>query len=112
LPLKTLILPLKVAEGQVDISRSEPNEVDLRIRWRNVSLKYSIFPPQLEKQQKLNELDIVVSLKLHQIQHIINGVLPQDLVQCLVFEAPGVVHLQRRIKELEQEKNLQKKQQK
>ncbi|XP_064651335.1 cilia- and flagella-associated protein 44-like isoform X2 [Lineus longissimus] len=67
---------------------------------------------QLEKQQKLNELDVVVTLKLHQIQHIINGVLPQDLTTCLVFEAPGVVHLQRRIKELEHEKNLQKKQQK
>jgi len=45
---------------------------------------------QLEKQQKLNELNVVVSVKLHQIQYMINGVLPQDLSQTLVFESNGV----------------------
>ncbi|ELU09473.1 hypothetical protein CAPTEDRAFT_174833 [Capitella teleta] len=67
---------------------------------------------QLEKQRKINELDVVVVMKLHQIQHVINSVLPQDLSQCLVFEANGVVHLQHRIKELEHEKAGQNKQQK
>ncbi len=51
-------------------------------------------------------------IKLHQIQHLINNVLPQDLSPCLVFESPEVVRLQHRIKELEHEKALQKKQQK
>ncbi|XP_052720233.1 cilia- and flagella-associated protein 44-like isoform X2 [Crassostrea angulata] len=64
---------------------------------------------QLEKQQKLNELDVVVTLKLHQIQYMINGVLPQDLSQTLVFESHGVTRLQQRIKELEHEKHMQKK---
>ncbi|XP_053372820.1 cilia- and flagella-associated protein 44-like [Mercenaria mercenaria] len=64
---------------------------------------------QLEKQQKLNELDVVVSLKLHQIQYMINGILPQDLSQTLVFESNGVTRLQMRIKELEHEKHSQKK---
>lgn len=64
---------------------------------------------QLEKQQKLNDLDVVVTLKLHQIQYMINGVLPQDLGQTLVFESNGVTRLQQRIKELEHEKHLQKK---
>ncbi|XP_062616211.1 cilia- and flagella-associated protein 44-like [Saccostrea cucullata] len=64
---------------------------------------------QLEKQQKLNELDVVVTLKLHQIQYIINGILPQDLSQTLVFESHGVTRLQQRIKELEHEKHMQKK---
>ncbi|XP_060551905.1 LOW QUALITY PROTEIN: cilia- and flagella-associated protein 44-like [Ruditapes philippinarum] len=64
---------------------------------------------QLEKQQKLNELDVVVSLKLHQIQYMINGILPQDLGQTLVFESNGVTRLQLRIKELEHEKHSQKK---
>ena len=67
---------------------------------------------QLEKQQKLNELDVVVTLKLHQIQYMINGLLPQDLSQTLVFESSGVVRLQQRIHELEHEKSLQKKQMK
>merc|ERR1711912_213791 len=67
---------------------------------------------QLEKQQKLNELDVVVTMKLSQIQYCVNGVLPQDLSQCLIFDGSGVGRLQLRIKELEQEKTLQKKQQK
>ncbi|XP_074652110.1 cilia- and flagella-associated protein 44-like isoform X2 [Tubulanus polymorphus] len=67
---------------------------------------------QLEKQQKLNELDMVVTLKLHQIQHIVNNAMPQDLTNCLVFESTGLVRLQHRIKELEHEKQLQKKQMK
>ncbi|CAH1796965.1 unnamed protein product [Owenia fusiformis] len=67
---------------------------------------------QLEKQRKLNELDVVVTLRLHQIQHMVNGVLPQDLSSCLVFDESGLVRLQHRIKELEHEKAMQKKQQK
>lgn len=64
---------------------------------------------QREKQQKLNELDVVVVLKLHQIQYVVNSVLPQDLSQCLVFNSPGLVRLQNRIKELEKEKAEQKR---
>ena len=60
----------------------------------------------------MNELDVVVTLKLHQIQYMINGILPQDLSQTLVFESNGVARLQQRIKELEHEKQLQKKQMK
>ena len=66
---------------------------------------------QLEKQQKLNELDIVVTLQLHQIEHVVNGSLPSDLSKCLVFDAPGLSSLKHRIKELEQERIMQKKQQ-
>lgn len=64
---------------------------------------------QREKQQKLNELDVVVVLRLHQIQYMLNGSLPQDLSQCLVFNSPGLVRLQHRIKELEKEKGEQKR---
>ena len=67
------------------------------------------FTVQLEKQQKLNELDMVTTLQLHQIQYIINQALPSDLTHTLVFESPGVTRLQHRIKELEHEKTLQKK---
>jgi hypothetical protein len=76
---------------------------------RFVSFNDKCFSSQLEKQQKLNELDVVVSLKLHQIQYMINGILPQDLGQTLVFESNGVTRLQLRIKELEHEKHSQKK---
>ncbi|GFO10997.1 cilia- and flagella-associated protein 44-like [Plakobranchus ocellatus] len=65
---------------------------------------------QLEKQQKLNELTVVSTLKLHQVQHITNGCLHHDLSPTLVFASGGVVRLQHRIKELEHEKLSQKKQ--
>ncbi|RUS72790.1 hypothetical protein EGW08_019450, partial [Elysia chlorotica] len=65
---------------------------------------------QLEKQQKLNELTVVATLKLHQVQHVTNGGLHHDLSPTLVFASGGVVRLQHRIKELEHEKLSQKKQ--
>ena len=64
---------------------------------------------QREKQQKLNELDVVVVLRLQQIQYMLNSALPQDLSQCLVFNSPGLVRLQHRINELEKEKAEQKR---
>ncbi|XP_077985504.1 cilia- and flagella-associated protein 44-like isoform X2 [Glandiceps talaboti] len=64
---------------------------------------------QLEKQQKLNELDVVVALKLHQVEHMVNGVVPQDLTHCLVFNCAGMFRLQRRIRELKDEKSAQRR---
>ena len=55
-------------------------------------------------------MDVVVTLKLHQIQHTVNGTVPSDTSNCSVFEQPDVVRLTHRIKELEHEKALQKKQ--
>ena len=64
---------------------------------------------QLEKQQKINELDTVVTLYLHQIQYVVNGSLPSDLCQCLVFSNTAMSQLQCRIAELESEKLEQQK---
>jgi len=65
---------------------------------------------QLEKQHKLNELDIAVTLCLHQIEHVVNGAMPRNLSECLIFEAPALVKLRYRITELEQERIVQKHQ--
>ncbi|KAL5270283.1 hypothetical protein ACHWQZ_G001132 [Mnemiopsis leidyi] len=62
---------------------------------------------QLEKQKKMNELDMIVTLNLDQIQFMQNGVLPSDLSSCLVFHSAGVNQLANRIKELQQEKAQQ-----
>ncbi|XP_033126041.1 cilia- and flagella-associated protein 44-like [Anneissia japonica] len=67
------------------------------------------FSEQLEKQQKLNELDIVVTLKLHQVEHVVNGALPQDLTSTLVFTNTSMIKLQRRITELKEEKTTQRR---
>ena len=64
---------------------------------------------QLEKQQKLNELDTVVTLYLHQVQYVVGDSLPLDLAPCLVFSSNAMRRLQCRIAELETEKLEQQK---
>ncbi|KAJ3210900.1 Cilia- and flagella-associated protein 44 [Dinochytrium kinnereticum] len=59
---------------------------------------------QTQKQQKLNELDVVVPLRLHQVQFLEKNAIPQDLSQGLVFVNDGLMKLKNRIKELQQEK--------
>nr|CAB3230210.1 WD repeat-containing protein 52-like [Phallusia mammillata] len=64
---------------------------------------------QVEKQGKLNELDVVVPLRFHQVEHVYNATIPPDLSSCLVFANSSLTALQRRIKELQQEKSEQRK---
>nr|XP_056714145.1 cilia- and flagella-associated protein 44 [Euleptes europaea] len=63
---------------------------------------------QREKQQRLNELHVVVPLKLHQVEYIVNGEIPADLSQALVFTNESLVNLQQRITTLQLEKIEQK----
>ncbi|XP_075762751.1 cilia- and flagella-associated protein 44 isoform X2 [Pelodiscus sinensis] len=59
---------------------------------------------QREKQQRLNELHVVVPLKLHQVEYMVNGELPNDLSQALVFTNQSLEYLQQRIMVLQHEK--------
>ncbi|XP_033502384.2 cilia- and flagella-associated protein 44 isoform X1 [Epinephelus lanceolatus] len=61
-----------------------------------------------EKQQKMNELDVVVPLRLHQIELVTNGSVPSDLSQALVLGVTEFNRLQERIKQLQVEKSQQK----
>ena len=67
---------------------------------------------QVEKQGKLNQLQIIVILKMHQIEYLISNVLPNDLSEALVFERNGLIRLQNRIHELNDEKAQQSRKQK
>ncbi|XP_063718325.1 cilia- and flagella-associated protein 44-like isoform X2 [Symsagittifera roscoffensis] len=68
---------------------------------------------QVEKQGKLNQLQMIVVLKLHQIEFLVQGgVLPNDLSEALVFERNGLLRLQTRIHELHDEKQQQNRKQK
>lgn len=64
---------------------------------------------QLEKHRKLNDFVVVVSIFLHQIQHILNPKLPSDVSKVLIFREQQIENLQHRIKELQLEKGHQKK---
>lgn len=64
---------------------------------------------QREKQQRLNELHVVVPLKLHQVEFLVNGEIPLDLSPALVFTNLSLVNLQNRIITQQREKVEQRK---
>lgn len=65
---------------------------------------------QLKKQQRLNELDQVAVLSLHQLLHFQpEGEPPTSIVPCLVFPAKELYQLGERIQELTTEKQQEKK---
>lgn len=55
---------------------------------------------QNEKQQKLNELDVVVPLRSHQIKCLVNGLIPDVVSDCLVFASTGLRRLDLRVEQL------------
>ncbi|NWH49829.1 CFA44 protein, partial [Fregata magnificens] len=63
---------------------------------------------QWEKQQRLNELYVVVPLKLHQVEYLVNGEMPSDFSQALVFTNQSLEYLQKRIVDLHNEKIMQR----
>ncbi|XP_036602238.1 cilia- and flagella-associated protein 44 [Trichosurus vulpecula] len=58
---------------------------------------------QREKQQRLNELLVVIPLKLHQIECVEFGEIPHDLSNALVFSNTSLQRLQERIIQLQEE---------
>ncbi|XP_031219824.1 cilia- and flagella-associated protein 44 isoform X1 [Mastomys coucha] len=64
---------------------------------------------QREKQQRLNELLVVIPLKLHQIEYVVFGEVPEDLSGTLVFSNHSLDRLQQRIKQLQEENVKQQK---
>jgi hypothetical protein len=40
---------------------------------------------QKEKQDKLNAIDVVITLKMHQMEYLVDGQLPDDISMGLVF---------------------------
>lgn len=63
---------------------------------------------QWKKQQKLNDLYVVVPLKLHQVEYFFNGEIPRDFSQALVFTNQSLEYLQKRIVDLHHEKIMQR----
>jgi hypothetical protein len=59
---------------------------------------------QTHKQSRLNQLDVVITLKMHQVQCLVDGKQPADLSECLVFTNAGLQKLRNRIRELKDEK--------
>ena len=69
------------------------------------SIQQDITEFQREKQGRLNQIDVIVSLRLHQIEYLSDGKMPVDLSQALVFSRDELERLRRRVEELDNEKN-------
>jgi len=67
---------------------------------------------QTFKQQKLNEIRVVITLKMHQIKCLVEDKLPPDLSNTIVFTNSGLKRLRSRIDELKDEKEELRKNQK
>ena len=67
---------------------------------------------QTFKQQKLNEIPVIISLKMHQIKCVLEGKMPPDLSHTIVFTTSGLTRLRERIDELKDEKEQLRKNQK
>ncbi|KFP07670.1 hypothetical protein N300_12282, partial [Calypte anna] len=63
---------------------------------------------QWEKQQRMNDLYVVVPLKLHQVEYLVNGEMPSDFSQALVFTNHSLEYLQKRVVDLRNEKKMQR----
>ncbi|NXO76366.1 CFA44 protein, partial [Sitta europaea] len=63
---------------------------------------------QWEKLHRLNELYVVVPLRLHQVQCLVDGEMPHDFSKTLVFTNQSLQYLQKRIVDLRNEKRMQR----
>jgi len=77
-----------------------------------VSTESDIQEFQNLKQRRLNEIDVVVTLKLHQLQCLINDKLPLDTSDCIVFTNSGLEQLTANIERLKSEKKELEREQK
>lgn len=55
---------------------------------------------QSEKQRALNAIEVIIPLKLSQIKCLVDGRLPRDISQALIFTSSGLNRLHARISEL------------
>ncbi|NXR72014.1 CFA44 protein, partial [Pycnonotus jocosus] len=63
---------------------------------------------QWEKLHRLNELYVVVPLRLHQVHCLVDGEMPRDFSQTLVFTNQSLQYLRKRIVDQRNEKRMQR----
>jgi len=67
---------------------------------------------QTEKQRKLNELHVLVTLQLHQVEHLVDEKLPADLTSSLVISNAELRQLKARTRVIQDEKKELRRKQK
>jgi WD40 repeat protein len=96
----------------VDVLKKERDALQKKEAIMNSELKKietSIINTQRDKQNKLNELQTIVVLKLSQIQSLMQKKIPLDLSEHVVFTNRGLEALADRIRELKEERKALRK---
>jgi hypothetical protein len=96
----------------VEILKKEREALQKKEAIMNSELKKietSIINTQRDKQNKLNELQTIVVLKLSQIQSLMQKKIPADLSEHVVFTNRGLESLAERIRELKEERKQLRK---
>ena len=102
-------------QKQTDTLKKEKDALNKKHKMVESSLKAinkDIVEFQKEKQGKLNEIDVIVTLKMHQVEYIVDGQLPADRSEGLVFSRKALQGLHDRVQGLIQEKAALRRQQK
>ncbi|KAL0481967.1 flagella-associated protein 44 [Acrasis kona] len=96
----------------VEVLKKEREALQKKEAIMNSELKKietTIINTQRDKQNKLNELQTIVVLKLSQIQSLMQRKIPQDLSEHVVFTNRGLETLADRIRELKDERKQLRK---
>ncbi|KAJ1483700.1 hypothetical protein T484DRAFT_1949413 [Baffinella frigidus] len=99
----------------VDLLKKENEALQKKDKIIDAALKQTeaeIQTFQTFKQQRLNELHVVITLKMHQVKCLVEGQMPPDLSHTIVFTTLGLKRLRERIDELKDEKEDLRKNQK
>ncbi|NXO21463.1 CFA44 protein, partial [Cisticola juncidis] len=104
---KALAEEKKVAadlKKEYDVLAIKAKEIEKRLDTTNRELEAF----QWEKLHRLNELDVVVPLRLHQVQCLVDGEMPRDFSHTLVFTNQSLQYLRKRIVDQRNEKIMQR----
>ncbi|XP_066592907.1 cilia- and flagella-associated protein 44 [Prorops nasuta] len=102
----------KILDVQKDIEAfTKTSEVQARYM-KNVEInlkkdRSELEAYMLEKQQKLNDIDMTVILTCDQLQHFINNETLEKISNCVLFDKSHLSHLYTRIQELQSETSSQ-----
>ncbi|KFV45621.1 hypothetical protein N341_12780, partial [Tyto alba] len=113
---------IELRQKRLDIEKALTEEkkvaANLRKKYNALAKKAKVVETSLDtadreleafqQAQQLNELYVVVPLKLHQVEYLVNGKMPSDFSQALVFTNQSLEYLQKRIVDLHNEKIMQR----
>jgi hypothetical protein len=76
-------------------NRSQENERKINSDLQRTEDEIEQF--QTQKQRALNSIRVTIPLKLHQLKYLVNGRLPEDISNALIFTSTGLDKLRERI---------------